>query len=262
MPSVPLGRRRARTFFLCFLTLVVIALIAASPWALRAFGGPTARWERLSFIGQTYGAASALLAALALIGIAATLIFQAHDTKIAREEARRIAIAELLKMAMDDPALDEAWGPVPADADPRARRQLMYINMIISEWQMSFETKALPEKRLRAISRDVLGPSWPGLLGGGASGPHGHRREQASAPVPRDLGRGVRAGTPSPARATAHTAPMEVSGRLDSGRSGAGPTRPPGDRPPSLTDRAANHAEARRRVDLKFGWGFSVGPRW
>ncbi|GGT66190.1 hypothetical protein GCM10010177_24070 [Actinomadura citrea] len=123
---------------------------------MRAFGGPTARWERLSFIGQTYGAASALLAALALIGIAATLIFQAHDTKIAREEARRIAIAELLKMAMDDPALDEAWGPVPADADPKARRQLMYINMIISEWQMSFETKALPEKRLRAISREMF----------------------------------------------------------------------------------------------------------
>lgn len=145
-----------RTFSLCFLTLVVIALIAASPWALRVFGGPTARWERLSFIGQTYGAASALLAALALIGIAATLIFQAHDTKIAREEARRIAIAELLKMAMDDPALDEAWGPVPAGADPKARRQLMYINMIISEWQMSFETKALPEKRLRAISREMF----------------------------------------------------------------------------------------------------------
>ncbi len=145
-----------RTFSLCLITLVVIALIGASPWALRAFGGPTGRWERLSFIGQTYGAASALLAALALIGIAATLIFQAHDTRIAREEARRIAIADLLKMAMDDPALDEAWGPVPADADRRARRQLMYINMIISEWQMSFETKALPEKRLRAVSREMF----------------------------------------------------------------------------------------------------------
>ncbi|MEV4006968.1 DUF6082 family protein [Actinomadura sp. NPDC049753] len=156
MPFVRLGRSRVKTFSLCLLTLVVIALIAASPWGLRAFGGPPARWERLSFIGQTYGAASALLAALALIGIAATLIFQAYDTRIAREEARRIAIAELLKMAMDDPALDEAWGPVPADADRKARRQLMYINMILSEWQMSFETKALPEKRLRAISREMF----------------------------------------------------------------------------------------------------------
>jgi hypothetical protein len=90
-----MGRSRVRTFSLCLITLVVIVLIGASPWALRAFGGSTTRWERLSFIGQTYGAASALLAALALIGIAATLIFQAHDTKIAREEARRIAPAVL-----------------------------------------------------------------------------------------------------------------------------------------------------------------------
>ncbi|SPT57100.1 Uncharacterised protein [Actinomadura madurae] len=90
------------------------------------------------------------------MGIVATLIFQAHETKIAREEARRIAIAELLKMAMDDPDLDEAWGPVPEGESRKARRQLMYINMIISEWQMSFETKALPETRLRAISREMF----------------------------------------------------------------------------------------------------------
>lgn len=151
-----MGRRRLRTLSLILITLVAIGLIGASPWALRAFDGPTTRWERLSFIGQTYGAASALVAAIALVGIVITLVFQARETKIAREEARRIAIAELLKMAMDDPDLDEAWGPVPADEDRKARRQLMYINMIISEWQMSFETKALPETRLRAISREMF----------------------------------------------------------------------------------------------------------
>ncbi len=151
-----MGRSRLSTLLISLGALLVIGLIGASPWALQAFSGPTSRWERWSFIGQTYGAASALLSVLALIGIVATLIFQAHDTKIAREEARRIAIAELLKMAMDDPALDEAWGPVPEGADRKARRQLMYINMIVSEWQMSYETKALPEVRLRAISREMF----------------------------------------------------------------------------------------------------------
>lgn len=156
MPSVRRGRWRLRTLSFGLLVIVVISLVGASPWGLHAFGGSTTRWERLSFIGQTYGAASALLATLALLGIAATLIFQARDTKVAREEARRIAIAELLKMAMDDPDLDEAWGPVPESESRTARRQLMYINMIISEWQMSFETKALPEARLRAISREMF----------------------------------------------------------------------------------------------------------
>lgn len=73
--------------------LVVIGVIGASPWFLRAFDGPTTRWERLSFIGQTYGAASALLAVLALIGIVATLALQAQDTRIAREEARLRAVS-------------------------------------------------------------------------------------------------------------------------------------------------------------------------
>jgi hypothetical protein len=156
MSLVRASRANTRTLSLTLGTLVVVGLIGVSPWALRAFGGPTAQWERLSFIGQTYGAASALLAVFALMGIVATLAFQARDTKIAREEARRAAIGELLKMAMDDPDLDEAWGPVPESEDRKARRQLMYINMIISEWQMSFATKALGEKRLRAISREMF----------------------------------------------------------------------------------------------------------
>jgi hypothetical protein len=156
MSSARPGRGTARTLGLAFGTLVVIGLIGVSPWALRGFGGPTGHWERLSFIGQTYGAASALLAVFALIGIVATLAFQARDTKIAREEARRSAVGELLRMAMDDPALDAAWGPVPEGEDRTARRQLMYINMILSEWQMSFETKALGEIRLRAISREMF----------------------------------------------------------------------------------------------------------
>ena len=151
-----MSRQTVKKLNLTLLTIVVIGLIGASPWALRAFGEPTTRWERLSFIGQTYGAASALVAAFALVGIAFTLILQARETKIAREEARRVAIAELLKMAMNDPDLDEAWGPVPDGEDRKTRRQLMYINMIVSEWQMSFETKALPEKRLRAISREMF----------------------------------------------------------------------------------------------------------
>lgn len=120
------------------------------------FRGATARWERLSFIGQTYGAASTILAVLALIGVVVTLVLQAHETRLAREEARRAAIGDLLRMAMDDPDLDECWGPISAGQDLRRRRQQMYVNMILSEWQMSFETRALGERRLRAISREMF----------------------------------------------------------------------------------------------------------
>lgn len=161
MPSTRRNRRSrtgrtAGILVLILATLVVIGLIGVSPWVLRGFSGPTSRWERLSFIGQTYGAASAILAVLALIGVVAALALQARETKIAREEARRTAIGDLLRMAMDDPDLDEAWGPVPEDEDRKTRRQIMYINMILSEWQMSFETKALGETRLRAIANEMF----------------------------------------------------------------------------------------------------------
>ncbi|MBD2894872.1 hypothetical protein amrb99_38010 [Actinomadura sp. RB99] len=133
-----------------FGTLLAIPLVAAP-----AFGSALFSAER-SHHAYLYSLAWATaFFAVVSAGVAAVLV-QGHGVKIAREEARRIAIAELLKMAMDDPALDEAWGPVPEGEDRKVRRQLMYINMIVSEWQMSYETKALPEVRLRAISREMF----------------------------------------------------------------------------------------------------------
>jgi hypothetical protein len=93
---------------LILVLVMVIGLIGISPLAVDGFGRATTRWERLSFIGQTYGAAWATLAVLALTGVVATLVFQARETRLAREEARRAAIGELLRMAMDDPELTSA----------------------------------------------------------------------------------------------------------------------------------------------------------
>lgn len=133
-----------------------VGLIGISPVALNAFNGATGKWERLSFIGQTYGAASAVISVLALVGIVLTLSYQAREVKLAREETRRQAISDLLKMAMEDPDLDECWGPVPPDDDVKERKQLLYTNMIVSEWTLSFETGALPERRLRAVANEMF----------------------------------------------------------------------------------------------------------
>lgn len=152
------GNRRGplTTIFVLLLAVMAVALIGVSPFALGLFHGATIRWERLSFIGQTYGAASAIVSVLALVGIVLTLSYQAREAKLAREETRREAISDLLKMAIEDPDLDETWGPVPSDDDPRTRKQLLYANMIISEWAQSFETRALPEQRLRVIANEMF----------------------------------------------------------------------------------------------------------
>jgi hypothetical protein len=135
---------------------VALLLVVVSPFALRLFSGADSEWQRLSFIGQTYGAVSALIAVVALVGIVGTLVLQARETRRAVEESRRQAMSELLQKAMDDPDLDECWGPIPEPSDPRTRKQQLYINQIISQWGVAYETGAMPERRLRAISREMF----------------------------------------------------------------------------------------------------------
>ncbi len=99
---------------------------------------------------------SAVISVLALVGVVLTLNYQARETKRAREETRRQAISDLLRMAMNDPDLDECWGPVPAPDDPKSRKQLLYTNMIIAAWAMSYETGATPEQRLRYNANELF----------------------------------------------------------------------------------------------------------
>ncbi|WP_238580898.1 DUF6082 family protein [Streptomonospora alba] len=136
--------------------MVAVALVGVSPLGLRAFGGADGEWERLSLIGQTYGAVSALIAVLALVGVAVTLVFQARETRHSVEESRRQAMGELLQMAMDDPDLDECWGPVPGDEDPKTRKQQLYTNMIVTQWGTAFRAGAMPERRLRANAAEMF----------------------------------------------------------------------------------------------------------
>nr|WP_246425557.1 DUF6082 family protein [Streptomonospora nanhaiensis] len=138
------------------LAILAVALIGVSPLGLRVFGGQDGEWERLSFIGQTYGAVSALVAGLALVGVAVSLVFQARESRRAVDENRRQAMAELLRMAMEDPDLDECWGPIPEGDDPRARKQQLYTNMIVTQWGTAFRSGALPEARLHAIAKEMF----------------------------------------------------------------------------------------------------------
>lgn len=97
---------------------VLAGLVAASPWALRLLDGSAREWNRLSMIGQTYGAASALIAVVALVGVVASLMFQAKENKSNREESARAFHTELLKMAMDDDTYRRCWGPSSPPTTP------------------------------------------------------------------------------------------------------------------------------------------------
>jgi hypothetical protein len=79
-----MNRHSAFVIGITVATVAFFAVVVLSPLALREFGTSTqANWSQLSNIGQTYGAVSALLTAMALVGVVASLLFR-HETSESR----------------------------------------------------------------------------------------------------------------------------------------------------------------------------------
>ncbi|GAA4496370.1 hypothetical protein GCM10023191_038330 [Actinoallomurus oryzae] len=131
-------------------------MVAVSPIALDLFGGSANSWARRGNIGQTYGAAAALLSVLALGGVAVSLVLQARESKANREHASRLIHTDLLKMAMDDPAYLECWGPYSSATDPVTQRQAMYVNLILSYWESRWELGQFSEVHLREAAAHMF----------------------------------------------------------------------------------------------------------
>ena len=148
---------KKRTIFIASATTAAAAalllVVIFSPLALREFGNSTqTNWSQLSSIGQTYGAISALLTAMALIGVVASLLFQAREVRLAKEQAIRTFHHELIRMQLDDPlymaALGAPWDmPIPPEYDQI--REFLYIHMWVSFWQTFYVMGMMPEDQLR-----------------------------------------------------------------------------------------------------------------
>ena len=128
-----------RTLVLAF-TIVMLALVAASPIALRWITRiPGIDWASLSNVGQTYGGISALLTALALDGVVMSLLYQARDVKTAKEQASRAVHQELLKKEMEDPFYMEIlgipWGLGMGLTDYDSLRRNHFIHLWVSYWE-------------------------------------------------------------------------------------------------------------------------------
>lgn len=136
----------------------VLGFVVLSPFVLARLGGVGGLdWNRLSAIGETYGAAATLFTALSLGGIAVSLLLQAKDSKTAREQAVRTFHFELVRMKLDDPKLLWAAGwprpelRTPAEQDTDRIRQHLYANMWVYYWLMQYEIGRLTEANLRAL---------------------------------------------------------------------------------------------------------------
>lgn len=139
--------------------LIVLGLIAISPISLRVLEDLSKNWGKLSNVGQAYGAISALISSLALVGIVASLLYQARAGQTAREQAIRTLQQDLIRMEMEDPTLMTAmgapWGlPIPAEST--RLREHLYIHMWTSFWAGNYAVGEVTAAAVRKMVRGEL----------------------------------------------------------------------------------------------------------
>ncbi|MBG0568019.1 DUF6082 family protein [Actinoplanes aureus] len=143
---------RRRTAVTVVATTGLVAAIAfASPAALALadlFWKPD--WRHLADIGQAYGVASAIFSALAVAGVAASLVYQARALRLARVQAIRTTHWELLTTAMERPSLfAPAAGLKQWQATTMKPEQFWYATAFVNYWHSAFDAGLHTEASLR-----------------------------------------------------------------------------------------------------------------
>ncbi len=136
------------SFAAAIILAVFLAVVFLSPLALRGIGHlHKINWLQLSYVGQTYGAISALLAAIALTGVVASIALQIRDTRHGRWAEVKTRHYELMRMALDEPLYMNAfsWPDVTDDA----KHLGAYINLLLGLWEMQWEFGDIREVQLR-----------------------------------------------------------------------------------------------------------------
>jgi hypothetical protein len=142
----------------------VLTLVLLSPLLMREIGAVRGMdWTRLSEIGQTYGAASAILSALALGGIAISLFVQARQTRAQQLQTVRAFQLELLQMTPDNPQVYlPCWGATIDAPNLDIQRQNIFVNLIMVYQQMGYEIGVISEGSIRG---EVLAQVFRGEAG-------------------------------------------------------------------------------------------------
>jgi hypothetical protein len=120
------------------LCLGLVVLVAATPFLLRNTAPGGMDWLELAAISQTYAAISVPFSGLALLGVVASLAYQARQVHNDREDSQLAAHRELTMRLLDDPDLLVCWGPPPRPLSATRAKQHAYINLIISFWHADF----------------------------------------------------------------------------------------------------------------------------
>jgi len=175
--------RARRSILLAALVLALgaigIAAIVLSPLLLiqlNDLGG--INWSRLSEIGQTYSAASAILATFAPVAVAISLFVQIRQVRASQIHVVRELHGELMRMALEDPNLYFAsWGPAWVASVPNLRQHL-YTNLVMNYFHMAYEVGIYGEPVIRRFVAGMFEKLMSAAATGACRGLPGLRKQK------------------------------------------------------------------------------------
>jgi hypothetical protein len=193
---------RPRRLLLAAAVAVAVVAVVLSPFLLAALGGFGVNWNRLSEIGQTYGAVSAVLSALALGAVAMSVSIQARQARAGQIQAVRGFHLDLVRMQLDDlPTYLPCWGPLDLPG-PQAQRRHIYTNLMFSYASMGYGVGEISDPWLRHMVAGMFQGEfarryWRTARGSGVFSAGGNRRgRRFVAIVDDEYRRAIEAGPP------------------------------------------------------------------
>jgi hypothetical protein len=143
-----------------FVFAVAMGSVLSFPLLLERLFRSESGYSRISDIGQAYGAASAVISAVAL---AVLVVGQFRQTNRARLQALSDVTDELVQLAMDEPRYRQCWGArmAPDDIDEAL---FYYCNRMIKSWKIAWELRDLSDTQARGYLASFFQSEIPRLF--------------------------------------------------------------------------------------------------
>jgi Family of unknown function (DUF6082) len=159
MPNETLQRTAIRVATVAGVAVLGLAALVVAPLSLILLDKwfPTAPWERLSAIGQSYTGPAAILSAIALVALVFTVRLQEQSTRLSQLQSVREMQSNLLTLAIQDGdvgKLFDAKSEVPFNH--AAVKRKLYRTMSIRYLQLAYVIGQSTEKELRMVFSEEL----------------------------------------------------------------------------------------------------------
>lgn len=140
---------RRSKYFSWVMALGAIAAIALTPPLLKGLSFLGGDWQALSNVSQAYSFLAVIFSGAALIAVAASLSFQAHQTRIANEVEQRAALRELTLASINDPELLVCWQLAQNPLPLTLTKQLNFTHLIVTQWHSDYLLRRMNDEAAR-----------------------------------------------------------------------------------------------------------------